>query len=145
MDNKLVDFALAYTELHEARNGFTPFKEQWYTWNYWAQHTQKEFSFGRWMAEHNLEFEDVSGSKTNYPNVNIIRSKEEGYRYYSAWRGAQKAVEDAEQKFDLLFKEAFSEYSKKELGATIGKSAEELRKFAAKKSWYQPRKTKGTK
>lgn len=145
MDSKLVAFALAHTELQYVREGFTLYKERWYSWNYWAQHAQKEFSFSRWMAENNLEFEDVAGTKTNYPNIDIVRNREEGYKYYSAWRGAQKAVEDSEKKFDTIFEEIFTKYSNEELGKQISKTGEQLQKFAAKKSWYKPRsKRKGT-
>ncbi len=52
--------------------------------------------------------------------------------------------EDAEKRFDVLFEELYTKYSNEELGKQIGKTAEQLRKFASKKSWYKPRK-KGTK
>lgn len=153
MNNTLEDFKRSYYDVLKARQQFTPIKEQWYSWNYWAQHNQKDFSFGRWMLENNLDFDEVAGSKTHYPEANVIYDREEGYRYYSAWRGGQKAVDDAEETFDLIFKELWEEktlsnqyvYDNETLGKAIGKSAEELRKFAAKRSWYFPRKTKGTK
>lgn len=151
MDKLLADFAEAYDELQRVREGFTLHKERWYAWNYWAQHAQKQFSFSRWMAENDLEFEDVAGSKTNYPNVDIVRNREEGYRYYSAWRGARKAIEDAETIFDQLFETVCLKrdpqgqlvYTNDELGAAIGRDGEALRKLAAKRSWYQPRGRKG--
>lgn len=153
MDEQLIDFALVFTEMHYVREGFTSYKQNWYAWNYWAQHQQKEFSFSRWMAENNVEFEDVSGSKTNYPKVKILRNKEEGYRYYSAWRGAQKAKTDAEKKFDEIFENLWEattpsgkpKYSNEQLGVAIGKTGEELRRYATKRVWYLPRtRRKGT-
>ncbi len=143
MNTELAQFSLAYTELHYVREGFTLIKERWYAWNYWAQH-HGDFSLISWLVENNLEFSDIQ-AKTNYPNADIIRNREEGYKYYSAWRGAKKAVEDAEKRFDVLFEELYTKYSNEELGKQISKTAEQLRKFAAKKSWYKPRsKRKGT-
>lgn len=140
MNTELAQFSLAYTELHYVREGFTLHKERWYAWNYWAQH-HGDFSLISWLVENNLEFSDIQ-AKTNYPNADIIRNREEGYKYYSAWRGAKKAVEDAEKRFDVLFEELYTKYSNEELGKQIGKTAEQLRKFASKKSWYKPRKKK---
>ena len=140
MNTELAQFSLAYTELHYVREGFTLHKERWYAWNYWAQH-HGDFSLISWLVENNLEFSDIQ-AKTNYPNADIIRNREEGYKYYSAWRGAKKAVEDAEKRFDVLFEELYTKYSNEELGKQIGKSGEQLRKFASKKSWYKPRKKK---
>lgn len=154
MSNTLQDFTRSHNDLQQARQGFTPIKERWYSWNYWAQHTQKDFSYGRWMAENNLQFEDVAGSKTHYPEAEVIYDRTEGFRYYSAWRGGQEAVKVVEKIFDDKFRELWSArfedsgdfiYSNSELGAAIGMTAEELRKFASKRSWYFPRKTKGTK
>jgi len=140
MNTELAQFSLAYTELHYVREGFTLIKERWYAWNYWAQH-HGDFSLISWLVENNLEFSDIQ-AKTNYPNADIIRNREEGYKYYSAWRGAKKAVEDAEKRFDVLFEELYTKYSNEELGKQISKTAEQLRKFAAKKSWYKPRNKK---
>ena len=140
MNTELAQFSLAYTELHYVREGFTLYKERWYAWNYWAQH-HGNFSLITWLIENKLDFKDIQ-AKTNYPNADIIRNREEGYKYYSAWRGAKKAVEDAEKRFDLLFEELYTKYSNEELGKQIGKTAEQLRKFASKKSWYKPRKKK---
>ena len=89
MNTELAQFSLAYTELHYVREGFTLIKERWYAWNYWAQH-HGDFSLISWLAENSLEFSDIQ-AKTNYPNADIIRNREEGYKYYSAWRGAKKA------------------------------------------------------
>ena len=140
MNTELAQFSLAYTELHYVREGFTLYKERWYAWNYWAQH-HGNFSLITWLIENKLDFKDIQ-AKTNYPNADIIRNREEGYKYYSAWRGAKKAVEDAEKRFDVLFEELYTKYSNEELGKQIGKTAEQLRKFASKKSWYKPRKKK---
>lgn len=140
MNTELAQFSLAYTELHYVREGFTLIKERWYAWNYWAQH-HGDFSLISWLVENSLEFSDIQ-AKTNYPNADIIRNREEGYKYYSAWRGAKKAVEDAEKRFDVLFEELYTKYSNEELGKQISKTAEQLRKFAAKKSWYKPRNKK---
>jgi hypothetical protein len=152
MPNDLSSFAEAYNDVQVARQGFPLHKEPWYSWNYWAQHTQKEFSFGRWMAENNLDYEDVAGSKTQYPEAEVVYDRTYGFRYYSAWRGAQKAKQVVEEIFDNIFRELWSAqedeqfiYSNSELGAAIGMTSEQLRKFAAKRSWYFPRKTKGTK
>lgn len=149
----LEDFTRAYDGVQHARQGFTPIKECWYSWNYWAQHGQKQFSFGAWMRENKLEYEDVVGTKTFYPNAKVTYDRTCGFNYYNAWRGAQKALDDVEQKFDQIFNELYSAltktfqraYSNKELGEAIGMSGEQLRKFAAKRSWYFPHKTKGTK
>lgn len=140
MNTELAQFSLAYTELHYVREGFTLIKERWYAWNYWAQH-HGDFSLISWLVENSLEFSDIQ-AKTNYPNADIIRNREEGYKYYSAWRGAKKAVEDAEKRFDLLFEELYPKYPNEELGKQISKTAEQLRKFASKKPWYKPRNKK---
>lgn len=151
MDEQLSDFALAYKAMCEVREGFTIHKERWYAWNYWAQHHAK-FSLKEWLNENNLEFEDIQ-AKTNYPEADILRDREEGYRYYSAWRGAQQAKIDTETKFDKLFEElweagtlsGFPKYSNEELGKAIGKTGEELRRYATKRAWYLPRaRRKGT-
>lgn len=153
-NNLLADLTRAQADLQDARAGFTPYKERWYSWNYWAQHRQKLFSFSSWMAECNVEFEDVAGSKAHYPEADVIYSRGEGYNYYSAWRGAQQAVDDAEKKFDLIFRTMWNArtpsgqptYSPKELSEALGKDTEQFRKFAAKRSWYKPRNNpKGTK
>lgn len=152
MPNDLSSFAEAYKDVQAARQGFPLHKEPWYSWNYWAQHTQKEFSFGRWMAENNLDYDDVAGSKTQYPEAEVTYHRDYGFRYYSAWRGAQTAKQVVEKIFDDIFKELWSAqedeqfiYSNSELGEAIGMTGEELRKFAAKRSWYFPRGKKGTK
>lgn len=138
MANRLADFAEAHLQLKSARAGFTPYKETWYAWNYWAQHNA-QFSFSSWMAENNLEFEDVQ-AKARIPEAEVNYDREEGYRYYSAWRGANEAVAAAEQKFEKLFEEVMTskEYTPEQIGAAIGKTRDQLLKFAAKKSWYKP-------
>jgi hypothetical protein len=149
MDKLLADFAEAYDDLQRVREGFTLHKERWYAWNYWAQHHGK-FSLKEWMNENDLEFSDIQ-AKTNYPEADIVRNREEGYRYYSAWRGAQQAKTDAETTFDRLFEMLWLKrdtqgqlvYSNEELGSVIGKDGDGVRKFAAKRSWYQPRGRKG--
>lgn len=153
MDNNLQAFARAEAELQGAINGFTLIKQRWYSWNYWAQHRQKAFAYSTWMSENNLKFEQVSGTKQHYPEADVVYLKDEGYRYYSAWIGAQYARAAAYKKFDEIFKQLWEArddngeplYSNEELGSAIGKTAEELRKFATKRSWHKPRKTKGTK
>lgn len=142
----LTPLSRAYNDLQQARKDFTPIKERWYTWNYWAQHQQTQFVYGIWMREHDLYYEDVAGSKTNYPKRNILLSRDEGYRYYSAWRGGQKAVDDLEQLFDRLFRDAWETtrdgkyaYTNTMLGAAVSMTADQLRKFASKRSWYYPR------
>jgi len=150
MDNQLEEFKKAYEHLQDVRKGFTLFKDNWYAWNYWAQH-RAQFSFSDWMDENKLNFDKVSGSKQNYPGVQILRTREEGYRYYSAWVGGQQAMSDAEEEFDELFETLWQSqdsqsnptFSSGQLGKAIGRSGEELRKFASKKSWYTPRKRKG--
>lgn len=150
MGNELTDFARAHAELQTVRLGFTLIKERWYSWNYWAQH-QAPFSFDDWLDENNLRSGNVK-AKTHYPSADITRDREEGYRYYSAWRGAQFALNEAEKAFDSAFKAAWEArtpdgqpaYSNEQLGRVIGKDKEQLRKFASKKSWYQPRTKKGT-
>lgn len=152
MDNKLSLFARSYNNVQEAHRSFTPIKERWYSWNYWAQHTQKEFSFGQWMIENELDYDLVAGSKTHYPNAKVIYDRTEGFNYYSAWRGAQQGKQTVEKIFDDIFRELWEarnegqfSYSNSALGAAIGMTSEQLRKFATKRSWYFPRKTKGTK
>lgn len=153
MDNNIDDFKRAWIDLKGTRSGFTFIKECWYAWNYWAQH-HAQFSFKDWMVENNLEFADIQ-AKAHYPGANIRYSRDEGYKYYSAWRGAQHALDDAEKKFDQIFRNVWEArtqgghlpaYTPKELADAIGKDTEQFRKFAAKRSWYYPRNTKiGTK
>lgn len=152
MNNTLEDFKRSYYDVPEVRQQFTPIKEQWYSWNYWAQHNQKDFSFGEWMKENNIDYDDVAGTKTYYPDADVLYDRTTGYNYYSAWRGAQQGKEAVEKIFDEIFEELWSAqqdgqfiYSNSELGEAIGMSGEELRKFASKRSWYFPRGKKGTK
>lgn len=150
MDNPLTYLGRLHDSLQGTRNGFTIVKQRWYTWNYWAQH-HSLFSFDNWMDENGLKFRDIK-AKANYPDADVVYNREEGYRYYSAWRGAQAALDAAEEEFDEQFRRLWEErlpdgqpvYSNEELGKAIGKDGEALRKFAAKRSWYYPRKTKGT-
>lgn len=153
MSNTLEELARSYSELQRVRREFTPIKERWYSWNYWAQHGQKLFSFGQWMTDNELEYDIVVGSKRRYERTDVIYDREEGYRYYSAWRGASEAIAEAEDSFNAIFrwcwyakaKDDTPIYSLEQLSAAMSKSAEELRKFAAKRSWYFPRGKKGTK
>jgi len=151
MDNNLANFASSYTHLQGVRAAFTPIKERWYSWNYWAQH-HSLFSFDDWMDDCGLKFRQIK-AKGPYPEADVVYDKEYGYRYYSEWRGAQVALDDAEEEFDENFQVLWSSknsngeyvYSNEKIGEVIGKTGEQLRKFAAKKSWYKPRsKRKGT-
>lgn len=150
MGNKLTDFARAHSDLQTVRLGFTLIKERWYSWNYWAQH-HSLFSFDSWMRENNVKFRDIK-AKHHYPGADVVYEREEGYRYYSAWRGAQFALDQAEETFDLAFQKVWEArnpdgqhtYSNEQIGKAIGKDGEALRKFASKRTWYTPRK-KGTK
>jgi len=150
MAYKLADFAQAHAQLQKARHGFTPIKERWYSWNYWAQ-IHSLFSYDEWMGEHKVKFHQIK-AKHYYPEADVVYTREEGYRYYSAWRGAQYALDEAEETFDLTFQAMWEArtprgqpaYSNEVLGKAIGKDGEQLRKFASKRTWYTPRK-KGTK
>lgn len=151
MNKDLVLFQRAFYELRDTREAFTPIKEQWYSWNYWAQH-RADFSYSQWMIDCNIWFDEVR-AKFDYPEADVSYERENGHRYLSAWRGARLAVMEAENKFDSIFKKAWKmkssdgEYlfSNEELGEVIGKDAEQLRKFASKRSWYFPRNKKGNK
>lgn len=151
MIDPLEEFSRADADLIATREGFTDYKECWYSWNYWAQH-HSLFSFDEWMREHKLKFHQIK-AKHNYPEADVLYIRSEGYRYYSEWRGAQYALDAAEEKFDTIFQELWEAvddhgeplYSNAELGAPLGKNAEQLRKFATKRSWHYPRTMKGKK
>lgn len=150
MANKLAAFTRAHADLQHVRQGFTPIMKCWYTWNYWAQ-IHSLFSYDEWMKENNLKFHQVK-ARARYLDADVIYARDEGYRYYEAWRGAQYALDAAEETFDTIFQQVWEAcnpdgqptYSNEQIGRAIGKDAEQLRKFASKRTWYTPRK-KGTK
>lgn len=137
-----------YKKREKIKKDFTPIKERWYSWNYWAQHKQKQFSYDSWMEENNLKYKDVSGCKFFYPNCDARDDQTEGYLYYEAWRGGQFAIDNIQLLFEHLLQMCWEEidlegnpkYSKQEIGHAIGKSSEQFRKYISKKSWYKPRK-----
>lgn len=150
MVNLLATFKRTHSDLQTVRLGFTLIKERWYSWNYWAQ-IHSLFSYDGWMRENKLKFHQVK-AKARYPDADVIYDRETGYEYYEAWRGAQFALDQAEETFDLAFQKVWEArnpdgqhtYSNEQIGKAIGKDGEALRKFASKRTWYTPRK-KGTK
>lgn len=147
MTNELDLFKRVHNKVQAAREEFTPIKERWYSWNYWAQHRQKTFSYGEWMKQNNV-FEP--NTKTHYPKADARYDREEGYNYYQAWRGARAALDDIENKYDGIFRSLWEAktpegepyYTNDQLGKPLGMTGEQLRKLATKRSWHTPRNNK---
>lgn len=144
----LANLTKAYNQLKQLRADFTPMKERWYSWNYWAQHQQKQFSFDLWMEENDLKHKDIYGCKFFYPDCGAIYDRTQGYLYYEAWRGGQIAIENAELIYNHFLQMCWEEqtlegdykYLREQIGEAIGRNKDQLRKYISKKSWYKPRK-----
>ena len=134
-------------QLQDAREKFTPIKERWYAWNYWAR---SQPWYGSWFTDCEIELADTLAF---YPYETDLKYKEwEGYECLSGWKGAKKAIEDLENDFDIALQQCEESksddattrtghtYSRQEIADACNKTVGALSEALRSRSWYKPRK-----
>lgn len=128
--------------LEDAREKFTPIKERWYAWNYWAQKQQDKYVDWAYENRKSVKFALILG--TTYPyKCNVRLDWEEGHRYYSAWVGGNKAIDDLEKEFDdqLQVCERLrnqGEITRKDIADALKRNVGAVNKLINTKKWKTP-------
>lgn len=141
--NDLELLAELWANVKQARQKFTIIKQQWYTWNYWAK---KQSWYGSWMQEHHLGYSQIIAC---YPyKLDMRYDREDGWRYYQAWRGGQQANKDlsrafhrqleiCELKTDTNGKRA---YSRLQIAEALDSNEIAVGRLVSQQPWFTPRR-----
>jgi len=142
MHNELQLLSEIDSKLFSARTDFTPTKERWYAWNYWAQSQKSRYA--EWLGKHRKSVEIEKALGTAYPYKCDVRLDwEEGHRYYSAWIGGNKAIEDLEKHFDVQLRicersRMEGRFTRQDIADALGRNVGAVNKLINTKKWKTP-------
>lgn len=123
--------------LEAARDGFTLHKERWYSWNYWAKQHREQYA--TWFDSHkDVQLIDILAFWPYECDVKFDWN--EGHRYVSAWKGANKAIADLEKEFDKQLElceqlRMQGEYTRADIAEALGRKIGATNKLINTRKW----------